>query len=188
MFLDNLLQNAHLTKYKAAKLSNIPQTTISDIFSGKTRLSKCSAETVYKLSRTLNVSMERLMESELNRPDFEIFKNNICHLVKALGDVKFIVQMLEKDEVTKLYENGWYAECLYLLAMVDYLSRKNDIPLYNKYEHLRTAKLKKTIYPSSVIAISVTTENNDMKEQVMQNSIPEFARFNIVESEIGDVC
>ena len=71
----------------------------------------------------------------MERSSFDIFKSNICHLVKDKGELSFIRDMLCSDEVSKLYERKWYAECLYLLAMIDYLSRKNDIPLYNGYNN-----------------------------------------------------
>ena len=82
----------------------------------------------------------------MERSSFEIFKSNICHLVKDKGELSFIRDMLCSDEVSKLYERKWYAECLYLLAMIDYLSRKNDIPLYNGYDKLRTGKLDKVFH------------------------------------------
>ena len=83
----------------------------------------------------------------MERSSFEIFKSNISHLVKDKGELTFIRDMLCSDEVNKLFERKWYAECLYLLAMIDYLSRKNDIPLYTGYDKLRTGKLDKIPYP-----------------------------------------
>jgi transcriptional regulator with XRE-family HTH domain len=43
----------------------VPNTTISDICSGKTSVKKCSAETLYKLSKALDVSMESLIKDEI---------------------------------------------------------------------------------------------------------------------------
>ena len=114
----------------------------------------------------------------MERSSFEIFKSNICHLVKDKGELSFIRDMLCSDEVSKLYERKWYAECLYLLAMIDYLSRKNDIPLYNGYDKLRTGKLDKVLYPSGDESILIKS---------FDESIPEFKRFNIVENEIENV-
>ena len=76
--------------YQCAKLSRIPYTTLSEVVRGKTRLEKCSAETVYKLSKVLNVTMEELMVDSIEpRADFEIFKSNICHLVKDNDELDF---------------------------------------------------------------------------------------------------
>ena len=60
-----------MTKYRLAVLSGIPHTTLNDICSGKTKLQKCSAETVYKLAKTLNVSMELLTEEGIHQAQKE---------------------------------------------------------------------------------------------------------------------
>ena len=44
--------------YHLCKESGVPQATISDICSGKTSIEKCSAETIFRIARVLNVSME----------------------------------------------------------------------------------------------------------------------------------
>ena len=62
MIIDDLLAKRKMTKYRLAVLSDIPHATLSDICSGKTKLEKCSAETVYKLAKALNVPMELLTE------------------------------------------------------------------------------------------------------------------------------
>ena len=59
--LDRILEERNMTIYQCAKLSGIPYTTLSEVVRGKTRIEKCSAETVYRLSKVLNVSMEDLM-------------------------------------------------------------------------------------------------------------------------------
>ena len=123
----------------------------------------------------------------MERSSFEIFKSNICHLVKDKGELSFIRDMLCSDEVSKLYERKWYAECLYLLAMIDYLSRKNDIPLYNGYDKLRTGKLDKVRYPSGIMAMYSLSGDESILIKSFDESIPEFKRFNIVENEIENV-
>lgn len=51
-----------MTKYRLAVAAEVPHATLNDICSGKSRLEKCSAETVYKLAKALDVSMEMLTE------------------------------------------------------------------------------------------------------------------------------
>ena len=62
MIIDDLLAKRNITKYRLAVQAGIPHATLNDICSGKTKLEKCSAETVYKLAKVLNVSMELLTE------------------------------------------------------------------------------------------------------------------------------
>ncbi len=58
-----------MTKYRLAKLSGVPHATLNDICSGKTRIEKCSVDTVYKLAKTMNISMETLIESAIAEQD-----------------------------------------------------------------------------------------------------------------------
>lgn len=62
MIIEDLLKRKNLTKYRLAVIAGIPHATLNDICSGKTRIEKCSAETVYKLAKALGVSMELLTE------------------------------------------------------------------------------------------------------------------------------
>ena len=50
MIVEDLLDKREITKYRLAVQAGIPYATLNDICSGKTRLEKCSAETVYKLA------------------------------------------------------------------------------------------------------------------------------------------
>lgn len=56
-----------MTKYRLAVLAGVPHATLNDICSGKTKLEKCSAETVYKIANALGVSMEMLTESGIRK-------------------------------------------------------------------------------------------------------------------------
>lgn len=187
MTINELIRERNITKYRLAKNSGIPHTTINDICSGKAQIEKCSAETIYRLAKELDVSMESLVEPYIeNRIDFELFKSNVCHSLKEKGDVSFLVETLEMDPIRRYYRKKWYAECLYMLAMVDYISRENDIPFCDRYDDLRSMKLKETLYPSSVLAAAYVGDD-EVKQQAVNESIPEFIRFNIVENEVRNV-
>lgn len=71
VIIEELLDKCNMTKYRLAVQSGIPHATLSDICSGKTRLEKCSAETVYKLAKVLNVSMELLTEDGIREAERE---------------------------------------------------------------------------------------------------------------------
>ena len=182
------MERKRITKYRLAKNSGIPYTTLNDICNGKTQLEKCSAETVYKLAVELGVPMETLLEPYMvKRVSFEVFKSNVCHRVKEQGDIAFLAEALERDPIRAYYERKWYPESLYLLAMVDYLSRVNGIPLCEEYNDLRKCRLKEMVYPASVMSLSAASGTQEAKEKSRQAAIPEFMRFNIVESEIRNV-
>ena len=195
MPINAALAQKNMTKYRLWKESGVPQATISDICTGKTSIEKCSAETIFRIARALDVSMESLIapavqraEEERRRPSFELFKSNTCHMVKDMGDIPFIIQLLETDQIRKLYEKKWYPEALYLLAMLDYLSRENQVPICTNYNDIRTAKLQRPVYPSSVVILCRTLKSDAPKEECYRMAIPEFLRFNIVESDVRNVC
>ena len=63
MNLNIIIRQSGMTKYKVAKLSGVPHATLNDLCSGKSRIEKCSAETLYRIAKVLNVSMESLIET-----------------------------------------------------------------------------------------------------------------------------
>ncbi len=63
MNLNIIIRQSGMTKYKVAKLSGLPHATLNDLCSGKSRIEKCSAETLYRIAKVLNVSMESLIET-----------------------------------------------------------------------------------------------------------------------------
>lgn len=190
MSLNEILAQRGMTQYKLAKTSGVPNTTINDICSGKTKIEKCSAETLYKLSKPLRVSMEELLKggAEMEyRSTFDVFKSNVCHQVKDMGDLDFVIHTLEADQIRKYFDKEWYPESFYLLAMVDYLSRENDLPLCREYDDIRAKRLAEPIFPLSVVMAEAATNNNRWKDDSIRNAIPEFMRFNIIESEVRNV-
>ena len=132
--------------------------------------------------------MDELLEQELiQRGSFENFKSTICHRIKELGDLNFIVDTLKSNDIRKYYRRKWYPECLYLLAMLDYISRENNISICSEYDDIRRYKLEKIIYPASIMALSIASKSTDPLERAKKEAIPEFMRFNIIESDVRNV-
>ena len=71
MIIEDSLSRREMTKYRLAVESGVPHATLNDICSGKTKLEKCSAETVYKLAKALGVSMELLTEGGIRQAERE---------------------------------------------------------------------------------------------------------------------
>ena len=69
MGINELLQEKHITKYRLSTLSGVPHATLSELCSGKTNIGRCSVETIYKLAKTLGVSMETLVEDVFAEPN-----------------------------------------------------------------------------------------------------------------------
>ncbi len=189
MLTKDRLKEQNMTMYRLSKESGVPQATINDICSGKAEIEKCSAGTLYRLAKVLGVSIEEILESaeKEHRSAFETFKSNTCHHVKDMGDVDFMIHVLETDEIRILYDKRWYPEAFYLLAMLDYLSRENDVPICTRYNDIRGHKLQKPIYPVGVLLTSEVMKSEEPKEKAEKEAIPEFKRFNIIECEVRNV-
>lgn len=189
MILERILKDKNISVYKCAKESNIPYTTLLEIVRGKTNIANCSAQTVYRLSKAINMPMEELLEKCYipERVAFETFKSQVCHIVKNKGDLDFIIDTLKNDDVNKYWELNWYPEAFYTLAMLDYLSRENELPPADKYNSIRAYSLKEPLYPRDIMIASKINKSSDIKKNAVKESIPEFIRFNIVERSVRDV-
>ena len=183
-----LINNKKMSIYSLSKLSGIPYSTINDICNGKTHIRSCCAETVFRLAQALNITMEELVAPDvLERPDFENYKSEICHRLKRLGDIEFIIRVLESNDIRKYYNWGWYQECFYLLALVDYVSRLNNVDRCKDYNDIRKCKLQEPIYPKGIRLLAMTIKDKDIYKEARESAIPEFLRFNIIENEVRDV-
>jgi plasmid maintenance system antidote protein VapI len=192
MNLNRLLVDRNISKYKLSKLTNIPYSTLNDIFNDKTDIMNCSVMTLYKISKVLGVSIETLISEEndfdlSDRTDFETFKSNVKHLVKE-NPTHFINYVHDNHFIIQYINKKYYPEALYLLAMIDYLSRINGIPTLDTYKIIRRQKLNDRLYPASVIVISQIDKDSNILETSYMNSIEEFKQFNIVESEIDNIA
>lgn len=173
--------------YRLSKDSGIPYATLRDLRDSKTDGGKISAVTACRLAQTLGISTDELMAPYLKkRIAFTQYKSNVCHELKSLGDIEFIKMTLKMGNVCSYFELGWYPEALYLVAMVDYLSRIHGIPLYTGYEKYRHCRLDEDIYPAGIICLDAACGNNNAKNKAYAEAIPEFKRFGIIEGDIRD--
>ena len=106
MTVNELLQEKKISKYRLSRLSGVPYTTINDICTGKTRIEKCSAETIYKIAKVFSVSMEELIKDAVEEKSeraysFDLYKSSVCHRVKDEGDIPFIIEVLESGEIRR---------------------------------------------------------------------------------------
>lgn len=62
MNFNDLLLNKHLSQKRLSEISGVPRTTIVDLCTHKSFVKKCNCQTIYKIAKTLDVSMEYLIE------------------------------------------------------------------------------------------------------------------------------
>lgn len=187
--LSDLLIKQNMSIYKLSKISGIPYTTVNDLVNERTDIKKINSETLYKLSTALKVKMEELLfVNNSPRIEFSLYRSNMCHELKRLGDLDFILEMLKKDLVTEYFNRNWQFEGFYLLAMIDYLSKKHNIPLYNKYDKYRSKTLNMYLYPPLYSLITDEKELRLARKEMKKGCIPEFLKYKILEKDIYDVA
>ncbi len=182
------LKKRNLSTYRCSKLSGIPYTTLLELVNNKSKFENCTLKTINKLASTLNISISKLIANELEyRMPFEEFKSEICHKYKTLGDINFIKYVLQNDIITNYYRKTWNEETLYSLAILDYVSKINNIPLAKDYNYLRSKKLKNKIFPRDINLLTKFNGKTQYKKSILKNAIPEFLKYNIVETNINNV-
>ena len=71
MLLKELMKEASFSQYRLAVESGVPHATLSGLLTGKTKIERCESGTLYKLTKTLGVSMEILVEDGIRRTERE---------------------------------------------------------------------------------------------------------------------
>ncbi len=152
--------------------SNIPYATLYPIVKGQVDIGSCSYSTVAKLARFLGYRPDEIV---YEKEDFQTFRNNLHHHIKS-NELECILEIIEDDEVDRYLLHEDYLKALYLVATVDYISRKNGIPLCDKYNNLRSLRLEKPYYIGDSSLIGTNSKN----------CIDEFLRYNIYEGDLYD--
>lgn len=172
-----------------SQLSNLPYSTVYELVHDGSKIERCQSRTVFAIARALNVSVDDLLRPVLShRPDFELFKSQVCHTVKGETDLGFVQNTLSSNAIEEFYLREWFPECFYTLAMVDYLCRVNGLPQEKRYDYFRQQKLAAPIYPRDILLLVAITKDDSYLEKCVEESIPEFRRFNILECDIRSIA
>lgn len=188
-----ILQSKDMSLYELEKTSQISHATLSDIYNEKSNINNCSVLVMSKIAKTLGVTIDDLyvlllydnMSLFAFDTSFDIFKSNVCHELKNLGDIAFLRKYLASNEIVELYRNKNYKEALYLLSLIDYLSKENNIPLVKEFDEIRNKKLNK-IYVSKSLYYLIKGKVVKVSD-VFKECIATFIKHNIIESDIKNV-
>ena len=139
MNINEILKEKNMTKYRLAKLSGVPNATLSELCSGKTSIEKCSGETLYRISKALGVSMESLVKEAVLQKEVEknLGKTYECALPQYLQH--------DLDEYKKgLKEGSTLMDCLWgeLYGSIN-IAEINDAAITHDHaEYLRNKYLR----------------------------------------------
>jgi lambda repressor-like predicted transcriptional regulator len=152
--------------------SGIPYATLYPIITGQVDIGTCSYHTVAKLAKFLGYRPDEIV---YDAEDFQTFRNNLHHRINR-GELPFLLETIEGDDVSYYVRHEDYLKALYLVAAVDYLSKKNQVPLCNKYDDIRHMRLSQPYY----VGDSAFMPNS------RETCIPEFVNYNIYEGDLYD--
>ena len=152
--------------------SGIPYATLYPIIKGHIDIGTCSYYTVAKLAAYLGYRPDEIVyKSE----DFQTFRNNLHHRLKRY-QLEVLLELIEGDDVETCLRHKDYLKAMYLVATADYLSKKNGIPLCDKFDSVRKMKLEQPYYVGDSSLLDTSPDH----------CIDEFLKYNIYEGALDD--
>lgn len=188
MTFKELLQEKKVTGYALAKNTGIPYTTINDLINGRTVVQNISLKYALLIADYLRIGVRSLNRLTSASPiEFRYFRSNLLHKLKSDGALSIIDDVIRSKMIDFYYKNNSKEYAFYLLALIDYLSRINNIPLYSKrYNDLRKEELDKPFFVGSNLIRFDTIEEAEKNLNI--EVIPEFRNFNIIEEDVFNVA
>ena len=201
MYLNELMNDCHMSRAELSARSNIPESTLRDILNGKAQLDRCEAATLYNIAYALDVSVEDILEGywdalERDAPsrisvhdenslmNFYVLADSMLGRLRATGDLAFINGIDQNGWIERMYQGKEYRCALFLLGMMDYLCRKNGVRQVARYDEYRKARLDGPVY-----ALRTLNVNDDdgafqrARTEAENNAIPELGRYGIYMTE-----
>ena len=186
MRIDQFLKDKHISLYSLAEKSGLNYSVVYNIMKGKSDIRQCKLDTAARLADALRISIDDLMLLCKKNYSFTLFRSEQCHQLHRKGELDYVIDVLERREIDHYWHLCMYAEALYELAMIDYISRRNNIPRCENYNEMRSYKLDHKTYPIDVEISNSLLKDKDAYEKAEKKAIPEFLKYNIIEGEIFD--
>lgn len=188
MTFSELVKIKNYTGYSLSKQTGIPYMTINDLLNGKASFSNVTLSRAVKIANCLGVDVTDLLKFDGERfIEFRYFRSNTLHELKRLGVPVFIDNVLRSRRIDFYHKNGGKAYALYLLALIDYLSRAWRIALpQGRYNHYRKERLDSPFFVGSDLVHFSSVEEAEKRMGI--SVIPEFRRFNIIENDVFNVA
>lgn len=181
--IKNYLEEHNISLYKLAKDANVPYPTVFNIVNGKVSIENCAYKVVAKISKTLDIPLEKLVDMCDKNYHFYVFRSEQIHQVNRKGSLQYLIDTLKNDTIRHLWNDSQKIEALYTLATIDYISRKNNLPKCDNYNDIRNHKLADVLYPIDLEIDSALKKNDESKQKLLEACVPEYLSFNIAEED-----
>ena len=183
MYIKQYLESKGISVYKLANDAMLAYPTVFNIVNGKVDILNCALGVVKKIADALGLTIDELYTLCDKNRSFDLFRGEQCHMVRRRGEIDYVIDLLGSAEIEYYWNLEMKAEAFYLLGMLDYLSRRNGLPVCEDYNKYRKYKLEKMIYPADT-ELSGRLLNKDSRKEALDHAIPEFLEYNIVECEV----
>ena len=122
---------------------------------------------------------------------FSVYRSEMCHLLKEYGDVIFTQVIIDNGFIRQMWDNGIYAEALYLSAMLEYLSDTTEGIKYEIPLSIKGKRLKEPLFPQDVLLLDALITGSNAKQRAWDECSNDacgryFTKYNIVERSIRD--
>lgn len=150
MLMDYLIKK-DVSVYRASKDTGIPYSTLNEILIEKTDIKKVTADTLYRLSKYLGVSMETLYEgdSDAEKRIF-ILHNSGSMVIIRTGGREFKYQgpknLIAFKRINKVYENVIYVDTYFRDSNGEIYCEEDFIDCYSLLKEFRCEELLNSEY------------------------------------------
>ena len=200
-----LMNKKCMTRSDLSMMSDVPDSTLRDILSGKAQIDHCEAATIYGIADALGTTVEDILDHYwdecLEDDDEEVWKRQTLHdghtLLLFYSTVDKLVQLRQAVEDADLascfssepfidyfFDKGFYREAFFLLGITDYLNRKLGKKTEPRFDAYRVYRLDNPVYSLSTLEeYDDPEELKNAKAYAEAYAIPELAAFNIFMTE-----
>ena len=205
MYLMNLMNKKCMTRSDLSMMSDVPDSTLRDILSGKAQIDHCEAATIYGIADALGTTVEDILDHYwdecLEDDDEEVWKRQPLHdghtLLIFYSTVDKLVQLRlfaedsllaasfnSETYIDYFFDKGFYREAFFLLGITDYLNRKLGKKTEPRFDAYRVYRLDNPVYSLSTLEeYDDPEELKNAKANAEAYAIPELAAFNIFMTE-----
>lgn len=204
MFLNELMDENDMSRAELSRISGVPESTLRDILNGKAQIDHCEAGTLMAIADALDTTVEEIVtnywdfwESSLNPDEMEkipVHDNDLlayfymavsATLLKMgkAGEMGFVCDICNTDFVEAFFSQKSYRTALFLVGMIDYIHRKNNMNPDPRFDAIRDFCLDQPVYSLDTLACDDAEDCIQAKTFAEKNAIPELACFNIFMTE-----
>ena len=110
MYIKQYLEDNRISIYKVANSALVAYPTVFNIVNGKVDILNCALGVVKKIADALNLTIDELLTLCDKNHSFNLFRSEQCHLVNRMGEIDYVIDLLEKKKINYYWKLDMKAE------------------------------------------------------------------------------